>query len=411
MKIAMFSDAYWPRINGVTVSVDTFSLALIKAGHEVMIVCSQYPEITMVTPIASEPGEQDDPIRKKIKVLRVPSYRLFFSKEDRFAKLHKRYWVERELDVFGPDIIHINTEFVIGDFGFGYAKKRNLPAVYTFHTIWEDYLLNYIPFIPDFILRFGVRHYRKILLKRSDLVIVPTIQIEEMVKGYHLKKITRQLPTGIDPDMFRHSAETIEQFRHVMEDKFPVIRGKRILLFAGRVAKEKNISFVIQLFPELLAKHPDLVLMIAGSGPCLDDYMEEARNNGSGENCVFTGYLERNELSLVYAISNIFVMPSLTETQGLVTIEAMLSGTPVVAIGVMGTLQVMEGNRGGFMVQNDPAEFRDRIFQLLENDDVYKLKSEDARLHAQNWTIENITEKLVTIYREAAASIRRLPGH
>jgi glycosyltransferase involved in cell wall biosynthesis len=277
-----------------------------------------------------------------------------------------------------------------------------MPAVYTFHTIWEDYMVNYFPIIPEHLLRFTAKHYMKNLIKRSDLVIVPTIQIEEVVKRYYGKKEIRQLPTGIDPDLFKHSAKDIENFRHLMEHKFPSLRGKKILLFAGRVTREKNISFIIQLFPELLEKHPDLVLLIAGSGPWQDDYMEEARESGVEDHCVFTGYLEREELSLVYAFSHIFVMPSLTETQGLVTIEAMLSGIPVVAIGAKGTLQVMEGDRGGFMVQNDKIEFRDRVLQLLEDGNLYKSKSDDARLHAQNWTIGHITERLVEIYKESA---------
>ena len=394
----MFTDAYWPRVNGVTVSVDSFSLALVKAGHEVTIVCSQYPVDSMTDTIGQTRNGQEDPIRKQLKLLRVPSRPVFFSGEDRAAKLSCRRWMEKELDAFAPDIVHVNSEFIIGTFGFRYAKKRRLPAVYTFHTIWEDYIANYFPHVPDFLLRSFVRWYIRRLLKRSTLIIVPTVQIEEMVKSYKIKKETRILPTGIDPDLFRHDAQAVEGFRRQMEEKYPVVRGKRLLLFAGRVAKEKNLGFVIEMFPELLAKHPDLVLLIAGNGPGLDGYREEAKNCGVADSCVFPGYLSREELSLVYAISHIFVLPSVTETQGLVTIEAMLSGTPVVAIGAMGTLQVMGGDHGGFMVQNDRDEFKKRVLQLLEDDDLYRNKVEEARLHAQQWTIGSLTERLVEIY-------------
>jgi glycosyltransferase involved in cell wall biosynthesis len=410
MNIAMFTDAYWPRVNGVTVSVDTFSLALVKAGHKVMIVCPQYLVSSLTEAIVSMPAERRDPARKKIKILQVPSFRFLFSKEDRIAKAHKRYWVEQELDAFKPDVIHVNTEFILGDIGFSYAKKRGIPAIYTFHTIWEDYALNYFPFIPEFLLRFGVRHYLKIRLKRADVVIVPTDQVEEKVRNYYVKKQIRQLPTGIDPALFQHPAKKIEQFRRLMEDNYPSTRGKRILLFAGRVAKEKNLSFVIQLFPELLEEHPDLALMIAGSGPWLDNYMEEAKNLGLEDNCIFTGYLEREKLSYIYSVSHIFVMPSLTETQGLVTIEAMLSGIPVVAIGAMGTVHIMEGDKGGFMVRNDRAEFKKRVLQLLSDDDLYRKKSEEARVHAQRWTIGSITEQLIQIYQDSAAYACPVPS-
>jgi len=409
MNIAMFTDTYWPRVNGVTVSVDTFSLALVKAGHKVMIICPQYPVSSITDAILSMRNVRKDPALEKLKILQVPSFRVFFSKEDRLAMVHKRYWVERELNAFAPDVIHVNTEFIIGDIGFFYAKKKGIPAVYTSHTIWEDYMLSYFPLIPEFILKFIARHYLKFRIRRSDLVIVPTNQAEAKIRSYNKKKVIRQLPTGIDPDLFRHSAESIEQFRLSMEDEYPAIRGKRILLFAGRVAKEKNISFIIQLFPELLAEHSDLVLMIVGDGPWLDDYREEAQNTGLGDNCIFTGYMEREKLSLVYAISRIFVMPSLTEAQGLVTIEAMLSGIPVVAIAAMGTIHVMENDKGGFMVRNDRAEFKERVLQLLNDDDLYRRKSEEARLHAQRWTIGSITEQLLQIYRDSAAYVRPAP--
>ncbi|MDR2072608.1 MAG: glycosyltransferase [Spirochaetaceae bacterium] len=403
MKIAMFTDAYWPRVNGVTVSVDTFSLALIKAGHEVMIVCSEYP----VSSITEFGIGKKDPAREKLKLLRVPSHSIFFSSEDRMAKLSKRGWVENRLDAFSPELVHINTEFFIGNFGFCYAKKRRLPAVYTFHTIWEDYASNYLPYVPGGLLRFIIQKGQRHLLKQATLVIVPTPQIEAIVKSYRVKKEMRRLPTGIDPALFTHSEEELAEFRIGMEKKYPAVKEKKLLLFAGRVSKEKNISFIIELFPALLARHADLVLVIAGNGPYLDYFKNQAEHCGVGESCIFTGYLERAELALTYAVSHIFLMPSLTETQGLVTIEAMFSGIPVVAIGAMGTVQLMEGDQGGFMVRNDKEEFKARILQLLEDGDLYRRKSEEARRHAQKWTIGCLTGQLVEIYREASRFMGR----
>jgi glycosyltransferase involved in cell wall biosynthesis len=334
-------------------------------------------------------------------MLRVPSHTVFFSKEDRAAKLSKRGWVEKQLDVFSPDLIHVNTEFLIADFGFRYGKKRRLPVVYTFHTIWEDYAVNYLPRVPEGILRFLVRTGEKYLIKRSDLVIVPTPQIENMVEGYKVKAETRKLPTGVDPLLFHHDKGEIAVFQKEFETKYPAARGKRILLFAGRVSKEKNISFIIKIFSELLAKHADLALLIAGNGPYLEFYKEEAKQYGVGEACIFTGYVEREELSLIYGLTHIFLQPSLTETQGLVTIEAMLSGVPVVGIGVLGTVQVMGGDNGGFMVRNDSGEFRDRILDLLEDQKLYRKKVEEALRHSQAWSVDSLTQKLCGIYREA----------
>jgi glycosyltransferase involved in cell wall biosynthesis len=407
----MFTDAYWPRINGVTVSVDSFSHALIRSGNEVMIICSLYPESEEAERItagksrtkdAPSGAGQGEPI-----IIRVPSLPLILSKEDRIAKFSKWFWVSKQIEAFNPDIIHVNTEFVIAEFGFQYAKLHNLPVVYTFHTLWEDYVANYIPLVPTFLLRAVIRGIHKNILKRSDVVIIPSIQIQDVVRKYKTKKQSYLLPTGIDPHLFSHEASETAQFRILLTQKYPQLHNKRILLFAGRIAKEKNIDFLLNIVPDVAARHPEAVFLFVGNGPDLYFYTEECARLGIQDWCIFTGYAAREDLALIYGMSDIFVFPSLTETQGLVTIEAMLSGTPVVAIGAMGTIQVMNGDNGGFMVQNDPQEFIERVFDLLEDDELYRRKVEEAKRHAQKWTIETMTAQLEQIYRSALGAFRR----
>lgn len=393
----MFTDSYWPRVNGVTVSVDSFSRQLIKKGHKVVIVCSFYPETQAVermsTPIMDKRDTEMDPI-----VIRVPSYQLPISKEDRLAKFHKWFWVSKQLNAFKPDIIHVNSEFVIGEFGFYYAMLYNTPSIYTFHTLWEDYAINYIPFAPEFMLRFIARRIIKKMARRSDAIIAPSMEILNVLKRYKIKKTSHLLPTGIEPDFFQNKPSDVVEFRKHMENKYPALQGKKILLFAGRIGKEKNLSFLFSIMPEILKNEPDTVLIIAGNGPDLNVFIEETKEKGIEENCVFTGYLDRKDLALVYAMAQVFVFPSRTETQGLVTIEAMLSGTPVVAIGEMGTLNVMGGDNGGFMVKNDPKEFTMRVLELLQDSDLYEKKVAEAKIHAESWTIGTMTERLEDIY-------------
>jgi glycosyltransferase involved in cell wall biosynthesis len=405
MKIVMFTDAYWPRVNGVTVSVDTFSRSLIKAGHDVMIICVNYPD--------SESGEASIPegkVSNLLKIVRVPSMPAIISKEDRVANFSKWFWVAKQIDVFRPDIIHINTEFTIAEFGFLYGKIYNLPILYTFHTMWEDYAANYLPMFPVFFCRFIARSILKTILKRAYKVIVPTPQIEAVVKKYNVKKETFLLPTGIDPGLFEHDKAESAEFRKKFEGRYPALRGSRILLFAGRIAREKNLGFLLDILPAIRSRYPEAVLLCAGNGPDLEYFRKEAEERGIGEYCVFTGYMERTDLALVYAMSDIFVFPSLTETQGLVTLEAMFSGTPVVAIGELGTAMVMGGDNGGFMVKNDPEEFTARVFDLLDDDDLYRRKALEARSHAAAWSIDSLTKKLETIYRNTQLAFHREHG-
>lgn len=408
MKIVMFTDAYWPRVNGVTVSVDSFSRALMRAGHKVVIICSFYPESqtveSMSTPHMDKRVGEFDPT-----VIRVPSFPIPISKEDRVAKFHKWFWVSRQINAFAPDIVHINSEFVIGEFGFYYARLHGVPAVYTFHTLWEDYASNYIPFVPHFALRFTARRIIKNMAKRSEAVIAPSSQILDVLKKYKVKTPTYLLPTGIDPEFFSHGREEVDAFRRTLEGKFPTLAGKRILLFAGRVGKEKNLSFLINIMPGILSKVSNAALLIAGNGPDLPLFEEEARELGVADRCVFTGYLDRKDLALVYSMAEVFVFPSLTETQGLVTIEAMLSGTPVVAIGAMGTITVMGGDNGGFMVRDDPAVFTARVLDLLTDRSLYERKVAEAKVHAKDWTIGTMRERLEGIYGETIARAKANP--
>jgi glycosyltransferase involved in cell wall biosynthesis len=394
MKIVMFTDAYWPRVNGVTVSVDSYSKALVKAGHQVLIICSSYPKGLDVPASFSDNQEAGE----ELKIVRVPSMPAFITKEDRIAKFSKWFWVFRRVELFNPDIIHINTESVIAEFGFLYARAHNLPAIYTFHTMWEDYGPYYFPLLPALMVKFIIRGILKNALYRSYRVIVPTHQIDEVVHKYRPSTETFLLPTGIEPELFDHDRAESAAFREKLEGLFPRLKGKRILLFVGRVVKEKNIGFLFNILPEILARFPDTILLIVGNGPDMDYFRDEARATGVEEACVFTGYLERRDIALIYAVSEIFMFPSLTDTQGLVTLEAMLSGTPVVAIGALGTLMVMGGDNGGFMVKNDADEFTNRVLELLGDSELHNRKSKEAKAYARSWSIGELTKKLVTIY-------------
>jgi glycosyltransferase involved in cell wall biosynthesis len=207
--------------------------------------------------------------------------------------------------------------------------------------------------------------------------------------------------------LFDHTDDEGEIFRKKIEDPFPKLKGKRILLFAGRIVKEKNLDFLLNMLPEILKKHPDVLLLFAGSGPDLDYFKEEVKKSGLEDNCEFSGYVERRDLALIYRISEVFLFPSLTDTQGLVTVEAMFSGTPVVAIGALGTLMVMGGDNGGFMVKNDADEFTARVLDLLGDADLRSRKSAEARLHARSWSIEELTKKLTDIYKSTAETYRK----
>ena len=148
------------------------------------------------------------------------------------------------------------------------------------------------------------------------------------------------------------------------------------------------------------------VLLFVGGGPYLEELRKKSQDAGLVDSVFFTGYIDGSKLIYFYKVADVFTFPSKTETQGLVTIEAMLAGLPVVAIGEMGTLDVMQGDHGGFMVGDEIGEFSDHVVRLLEDETLRKEKSAEAEEWASKWKISNLTPKLAECYEKAAANYK-----
>ena len=133
----------------------------------------------------------------------------------------------------------------------------------------------------------------------------------------------------------------------------------------------------------------------------MNELKELAKSHGLEKSVFFTGYINGNDLIYFYKMASVFTFPSKTETQGLVTVEAMLSALPVVAIGEMGTIDVMQGNNGGFMVKDDVEEFSQKTLELLQNESLHKEKSEQALEWGSKWKISYLTPKLIECYQKA----------
>ena len=397
----MFSDAYYPRINGVAISVKSYAEALTNLGHNICIVCCNYEKPTKENNYHKfyyDDKVEDD---KRIKVLRLPALNVSFSKEDKAARIDQWHTCKKEMDSFKPDVIHINSEFVIGYFGLNYARHRKVPMVYTFHTLWEDYAANYIHFLPPSYSKKLAKEFIRFYLKRSDMIICPTERIQNVVKDYKIDRESKILPTGIPNHVAEIKKGQKQLFHNQLYKGFPLKKKKRILLYVGRVVKEKNLEFLFPVLDKVKKVYPDTMLVIVGGGPELEPLQKKATELKLSKNICFTGYQNRDDLAYFYKLADVFVFPSVTETQGLVTIEAMMTGLPVVAIGEMGTVDVMQGNNGGFMVKNDVTEFYEKVIELLSNKELHKQKCEEALAWSKKWSLPDLTNTLVEYYEEA----------
>lgn len=398
MKIAMFTDAYFPRINGVAVSVHSYAAELTKLGHTVCVVCLEYTEEQQRNALFDEKSNDR---KSPFKIVRVPSARMLFSKEDRVARLYKWHFIKKSMDAFMPDVVHINSEAFLGYFGIIYSRHRHIPYVYTFHTMWEDYLSNYVPFMPDKSLRFITRKVMRHYMKHASAIIAPTMRIAEVIARYGIEKKPFILPTGIPESRTKFSLPRSFAIGSQLAKKFPQVKGCKILLYAGRIVKEKNLAFLYDVLEYVRRSQPKTVLLMVGGGPYSEELQQLACDRGLEKNVVFTGYMPSTDMIYFYRMAQVFVFPSKTDTQGLVTVEAMLAGLPVVAIGELGTLDVMQGDNGGFMVHEDVAEFAEKVLLLLRDQNLRKQKIEEAKQWGSQWSISALTPKLVQCYQTA----------
>jgi glycosyltransferase involved in cell wall biosynthesis len=384
MTIVYFSDQYWPSISGVSVSVDAFKKELCLMGYRVVLFVPDYPD-----------ADAFDHNQQAKDVYRFKSHKIAFNDENRLVCRSEKKKIFALLDSLQPKIIHVHTEFVLGRIGTSYAKKRRIKLVMTAHTNWEDIVEHYVPVIPAGIAHFCCRLYMGFIYNKADVLIVPTSLMELLMGLYFVKSPIRIIPTGIDTCIFKDETQcTLPSFYA----SFPLLTGKRFLFFAGRLGREKNITFLIDVLASLSPHHRNLMLVISGDGPARTELQEYAKSAGVADSILFTGYIERRKLQQFYSRAEVFVFASKVESQGMVVLEAMACGTPVVAIGKMGTREVMGGDSGGFMVDDDLHEFTEKVELLLSSPEMRSAKAEEALRRAELWTMEAQAKKMLKLY-------------
>ena len=393
MKIVYPTDNYWPHVSGMAVSIDSFKKEFEKLGHELHVFCSIYPG-----------HENIDKEMNNKNVHRFPGYPMLFSSggkpEDWLVYPWSRKKIYKELDIVKPDLIHLQTEFPMPRFCWDYAAEKNIPLVATAHTYFEEYVKIYYPYLPDFFIKRYVPYRLLKAYNRARIVIAPTQQMADVLKSYKIKRPVFIIPTGINENEFSGTDKQKEKKNSKFYKEYPILKNKKILFYAGRVGAEKNVNFLLDVLDDVLKEIPDAMLVIAGSGPKIDLFKQLYTERGLDKHIIMLGYVERTIIKYWYALADVLVFPSKTETQGLVTIESMYCSTPVVAIGVMGTTDVMKGDNGGFMVEEDHNKFSGKVKLLLTDKKLYAKKSVEAKKYSMNWTSEKSAADLEKLYEE-----------
>jgi 1,2-diacylglycerol 3-alpha-glucosyltransferase len=371
----MFTDSFHPTVDGAVVAMETVSKGLENRGHEVVVV-------------APDSAHRPEYKRKvhylpSIEFRNYPGYRVVISPSDMLEFLRREK----------VDVIHSHGIASMGILSLTAARALKVPHVLTFHTMANEAVKYYSPIpIRDDIIIELVWTYLRNMMKRPEVVIAPSAPVKaELEENGVVMKACDVVPTGVDCERF-----SPEKYDRRFMDRYG-LSGKRVLLHVGRLSMEKRLDIVLEAMAQLSPNVPDIRLLVAGAGPALGDYKEKARTLGISDRVVFAGFLPDEDLPIAYASSEALVIASTFETQGLVVLEALASGTPVVGMRCRAIPEFVHEGMNGCLF--DDGSCADAIKRCLIRGDSMMMSAVSS---AREYSIDACTAKLEKAYEHAA---------
>lgn len=376
LRVTMFTNNYLPFIGGVPISIDRLRRGLEEEGDRVLVVAPHYPE-----------QPEDEP-----ETVRVPAL-LKFGGEFRMANLFLRR-IRRRVRAFRPDLIHVHHPFWLGSLGVWMARRLHIPAIYTYHTRLEHYA-HYVP-LPGLLFRNLISHVLvRRFANRCDGVIVPTYSTEEYLRMIGVKSHIFIQPTGIEYERFSRVDEaSVAALRESLQ-----IGDETVFISVSRLAREKNIDFMIESL-HLLRQRSDqpFRLLILGEGPDRGRLQARIEELGLSDCITLVGAVPPDEMAVWYRLGDIFLFASKSETQGMVILEAMAAGLPVVAVRSSGIDDAVRQGHNGFKTPERPSLWSGRVQELLENPALRRQLSGNALAFARDFSVSQCARNTREIY-------------
>ncbi|MGI6037367.1 MAG: glycosyltransferase family 4 protein [Limnochordia bacterium] len=382
MRIGIFADSYEPYVSGVVRSIKTFTKELIDLGHQIYIFAPSYSQQKNQEPRVVEETQEGVTVFRYFS-LPVPTYPGFVLPLPISFRTNQ---LVRKLKI---DIVHSHSPFLMGQLAAMVARRHKLPLVFTHHTLYPEYA-HYVPVAQPLVRRLTIR-FLSDYCRKCDLVIAPSPSLEAWLKStYELEKPTAVIPTGILLENYAQGDPTWLRRAYNIPEETP------ILLFVGRISKEKNVTFLLDMLPYVKAP---TVLICVGSGPLQEQMEARAQEMGLGDRLIFTGLLEHHKVIDACLGADIFVFPSVTETQGIVLAEAMAGHTPVVAVESPATSDILTDGKEGFLTPAEPEIFAQRVNSLLEDPNLLQEMGQRAAEKATQYSSHQMALRLVSSYQ------------
>lgn len=383
MRIGLFTDTYPPFINGVSTSVLMLKQGLEKLGHEVYVVTV---------------NDESFSYKEEDGVLKIPSFPigLMNFRQSGIYPLKALKIIKK----WKLDIIHSHTEFSIGTFARLISKQLNIPLVHTYHTMYEEYIYYITKGYFDSASKKLVEYLTLFLCDKTiDELIVPTEKAKELFKDkYKVKRDVYVIPSGIDTTRFYKENIDKNEIINLKKD-LGLKKTDFIVLYVGRIAKEKSIDFLINNFNFVLKQIPKAKMIIVGDGPDIKDLIDLAKKEGLENKIIFAGKAPWTDVPKYYSLCDVFVTASKTETQGLTVMEAMGASKPVVAIRDE-SFELMITDKKDGLFFDDEKSYVDMIYEVYKNKKLRDEISFNARLTADKYSPYNYAKNVLKVYEK-----------
>ncbi len=383
MRIGMMVDIYKPYISGVTNHVSLYKRAFESAGHEVYIFTFGDLEY------------QDDEAR----VIRSPALPL----ADTGFYLSLRHKTKHKKLLQTMDIVHVHHPFLSGRLALNYCRSARIPVVFTNHSRYDLMAQAYIPIMPDEMSHRFLQAYLPAFCDAVDLVISPSEGMAKILREFDVKNHIEVIPNGVDLHPF-HQAKPFPRSQFGFTDQ------DILLVYAGRVAPEKNINFLLQSFAGIAQLIPNIYLLIVGGGK--KQFEDELQNLigqlGITNRVRSMGITAYEDMPSYLAMGNIFVTTSVSETFGMTTVEGMSVGLPVMGIHSAGTSDIVEDGKTGFLSTEDVAAFTAKLTYLCLYPGLREAMGAAAREASKQYDIERTTKILLGQYLRLIESTKPL---
>ncbi|MCF8105197.1 MAG: glycosyltransferase [Desulfohalobiaceae bacterium] len=378
MKICMVTNTYLPHVGGVARSVHQFTEDLRSLGHEVLVLAPHF---------------EGDRTEEREGVLRLPAIQNF-NGSDFSVHIPLPFLIENELDYFSPDIIHSHHPFLLGNTALRIARKKNLPLVFTHHTLYEQYT-HYVPLDSETLRKFVIS-LATLYANFCNRVIAPSQSIAGLIQSRGVQRPIEEIPTGVDLEFFAGGSRSRFRKKHGLPEKGLIIGH------LGRLALEKNLNFLCRAVITYLRRNPNAFFLVVGEGPGQDSISRLSEESGVLDRVFLVGKKTGQELRDAYQAMDLFVFASKSETQGMVLTEAMAAGKPVIALDASGTREVVNDKENGRLLAGDvsPDRFAEAIAEFAEDSSKARHWQENALQTATLFSRQASARKLETLYKK-----------